>query len=123
MVNSTIFAISSYDIFPVCNIPFATLIIIKMSCHHSYKIIKFHHILYLHYFNVHAYPVLAIMNLHFPMNIQCNNRCPLFLPKIVVLRDQSPQWTALSKFPPNIPIHSFCNLNSKHPVLPKTIRS
>ena len=29
----------------------------------------------------------------------------------------------LSEFPPNIPIHSFCNLNSKHPVLPKTIRS
>ena len=54
------------------------------------------------------------------MNIQCNNPYPLFLPQIVVSRDQSPQWTALPEFPPNIPIHYFCNLNSKHPVLPKT---
>ena len=54
------------------------------------------------------------------MNIECNNRYPLFLPKIVVSRDQSPQWTALPEFPPNIPIHYFCNLNSKHPILPKT---
>ena len=47
VITDCIYMFRIWICFPLCLHFLKLILIIKMSCHHSYKIIKFHHILYL----------------------------------------------------------------------------